>query len=90
MVDFRHGRRRSKPNKWALDPRRRWVDSLDVHPYWHWIAGRPLFSKVSPPGAFYWHFRGINTNWKRTSEPPARESLTADEELAGAFARAAR
>lgn len=83
-------RRRSKPNKWALDPRRRWVDSLDVHPYWHWIAGRPLFSKVSPPGAFYWHFRGINTNWKRTSEPPARELLEADEELVRAFARAAQ
>jgi hypothetical protein len=82
-------RARSRPNKWALDPKRAWVESLDVHPYWHWIAGRPMFSKVSPDGARYWHFRGINTNWKRTSEPVARELLTADTELADAFARAA-
>jgi hypothetical protein len=81
---------RSRPNKWALDPKRPWVDSLDVHPYWHWIAGRPMFSKVSPVGALYWHFRGINTNWKRTSEPIAQELLMADAELAEAFARAAR
>jgi hypothetical protein len=83
-------RRRSRPNKWALDPRRPWVASLNVHPYWHWIAGRPMFSKVSPEGAMYWHFRGINTNWKadRTSQPPAREMLEADAELASAFARA--
>lgn len=83
-------RARSRPNKWALDPRRPWISNLDVHPYWHWIAGRPMFSKVSPEGARYWHFRGINTNWKRTSEPVARELLMADAELADAFARAAR
>jgi len=83
-------RARSRPNKWALDPKRAWVANLDVHPYWHWIAKRPMFSKVSPEGALYWHFRGINTNWKRTSEPVARELLTADAELADAFTRAAR
>jgi len=83
-------RARSRPNKWALDPKRPWVANLDVHPYWHWIAGRPMFSKVSPEGALYWHFRGINTNWKRMGEPVAREPLTADAELADAFTRAAR
>lgn len=84
-------RARSRPNKWALDPTRRWVANLDVHPYWHWIAGRPMFSKVSPEGARYWHFRGINTNWKtdRTSSLPAREALVSDTGLAAAFARAA-
>lgn len=82
-------RARSRPRKWALDPKRRWVDNLDVHPYWHWIAGRPMFAKVSPPGALYWHFRGINTNWKRAVETVAREDLIADTELAEAFARAA-
>jgi hypothetical protein len=84
-------RARSRPNKWALDPKREWVASLGVHPYWHWIAGRPMFSKVSPEGAMYWHFRGINTNWKadRTSHLPAREVLAADADLAAAFARAA-
>jgi hypothetical protein len=82
-------RARSRPNKWALDPRRAWVANLNVHPYWHWIAGRPMFSKVSPEGALYWHFRGINTNWKRPSEAVSRELLTPDSDLATAFARAA-
>ncbi len=84
-------RARSRPNKWALDPKRPWVANLDAHPYWHWIAGRPMFSKVSPDGALYWHFRGINTNWKadRTSELPARETLVPDAELAAAFAKGA-
>ncbi|MEO7224318.1 MAG: hypothetical protein ABIY37_17760 [Devosia sp.] len=82
---------RSRPNKWALDPRRPWVARLNVHPYWHWIAGRPMFSKVSPEGALYWHFRGINTNWKsdRTSQHPLPKALVPDTELAAAFAKAA-
>lgn len=82
-------RARSRPNKWALDPKRPWVANLKVHPYWHWIAERPMFSKVSPDGALYWHFRGINTNWKRSPEPLPREALVPDAELAAAFARAA-
>ena len=83
-------RARSRPNKWALDPKRAWVANLDVHPYWHWIAGRPMFAKVAPEGALYWHFRGINTNWKhdRTSPATGREGLEPDAELADAFARA--
>lgn len=83
-------RARARPNKWALDPRRGWVANLDVHPYWHWIAGRPMFAKVSPPGVHYWHFRGISTNWKvnRTASLPARDLLEADAELAAAFAKA--
>jgi hypothetical protein len=82
-------RARSRPNKWALDPRRQWVDSLKVQPYWHWIAGRPMLSKVTPEGALYWHFRGINTNWKRASESVARDLLSLDADLAAAFSRAA-
>jgi hypothetical protein len=82
-------RARSRPNKWALDPKRPWVANLRVHPYWHWIAGRPLFSKVTPEGALYWHFRGINTNWKRAPETVARDELVLDAALAAAFARAA-
>jgi hypothetical protein len=35
----------SRPKKWALAPTRRWLDSLDVYPYMHWVAGRPLFPK---------------------------------------------
>jgi hypothetical protein len=83
-------RARARPNKWALDPRRDWVRRLDVHPYWHWIAGRPLFAKVRPEGALYWHFRGISTSWKdeRTATLPPREVLVPDPALAAAFARA--
>ena len=81
-------RAHARPNKWALDPRRAWVTDLGVHPYWHWIAGRPLFGKVSPAGSLYWHFRGINTNWKadRTSRPPPAEALEPDPDLSAAFA----
>jgi hypothetical protein len=56
--------RRSSPRKWALDPNRDWVRELDVHPYMHWIHGRPAFAKTQRPDIFYWHFRGISTNWK--------------------------
>jgi hypothetical protein len=56
--------RESRPRKWALDPMRDWVQNLAVHPYMHWIEGRPAFGKTTPPNTFYWHFRGISTNWK--------------------------
>ena len=56
--------RLSRPRKWALDPRQPWVADLNVHPYMHWIEGRPWFGKTQPPGLFHWHFRAINTNWK--------------------------
>jgi hypothetical protein len=56
--------RASRPRKWALDPQRAWVQNLGVHPYMHWIEGRPLFGKTTPAETFYWHFRGISTNWK--------------------------
>lgn len=82
-------RAQSRPNKWALDPRRPWVANLGVHPYWHWIDGRPMLSKVRPEGALYWHFRGINTNWKRTPATVDRGEVAPDAELAAAFARAA-
>lgn len=54
----------SRPKKWALDPRQPWAQSLNVHPYMHWIANRPWFSKTETDDIFYWHFRGISTNWK--------------------------
>lgn len=80
----------SRPNKWALDPTRPWVQSLRVHPYMHWVAGRPLFGKATPPGVFYRHFRGVNTNWKdRRTEPNGlrREDLVHDTEFADLVAR---
>lgn len=71
---------RSRPRKWAIDPSRKWFGSLDVHPYMHWIEGRPAFSKSTPRGVFYRHFRAINTNWKdeRTAARPGELMLDAD------------
>lgn len=78
----------SRPKKWVLDPKRTWVENLDVHPYMHWIHGRPWFGKSSPEGVLYYHFRAINTNWKEDrSRPSEAGDLMRDEQLAAAFAR---
>ena len=53
-----------RAGKWAIDPSRSWLQRLRVHPYWHWIEGRPLLAKRYAGGAYFWHFRGINTGWK--------------------------
>jgi hypothetical protein len=77
--------RLSRPKKWALDPLQSWVDDLDVHPYMHWIEGRPWFGKTQPPGMFHWHFRAINTNWKE-KRTDASHLLPTDLELDQRFA----
>ena len=77
--------RLSRPRKWALDPVQPWVEDLDVHPYMHWIEGRPWFGKTQPPGMFHWHFRGINTNWKE-KRTDASHLVPADLELDERFA----
>jgi hypothetical protein len=56
----------------------------------HWIEGRPWFSKSTPAGVFYRHFRGINTNWKHERTEPRHDShdeLVQDTEFAGLVAR---
>lgn len=80
---------RSGPRKWVLDPKREWVRRLDVHPYWHWVRGRPWFGKSMPADAFYRHFKGINTNWKEDrSDPGAGLGLVEiDQALVAAFVR---
>jgi len=81
--------RLSRPRKWALDPTRSWVADLGVHPYMHWIEGRPWFAKTQPPGMFHWHFRGINTNWKENRTDASHltaADLETDERLATVFA----
>ena len=77
-----------RQRKWALDPSRAWVRKLSVHPYWHWIEGRPLLAKTMPEDALYWHFKGINTNWKlrRTQAPEAGRGLESDPLLVSRFA----
>ncbi len=56
--------RLSKPKKWVLDPSRPWVQKLSTHPYMHWVQGRPWLGKTYVKGTFYWHLKGISTNWK--------------------------
>lgn len=80
--------RLSRPRKWALDPTRPWVADLGVHPYMHWIEGRPWFGKTQPPGMFYWHFRAINTNWKENRTESAHltpADIEVDKRLAAVF-----
>ena len=79
------GQRLSRPRKWALDPRRPWVRRLKVHPYWHWIANRPPFSKSMPADAYYLHFKGINTGWKEDRSTAAVPGLQRNPELAAVF-----
>ena len=78
---------RSRQRKWALDPSRSWVRRLSVHPYWHWIEGRALFAKSMPPDALYWHFRGINTNWKQKRTAPPSAQVGEDDLLVQRFTR---
>lgn len=80
----------SRPNKWIIDPTRAWVKKLSVRPYMHWIEGRPWFSKSTPDGVYYRHFRGINTNWKHERTEPRHDShddLIEDAEFAELVAR---
>jgi hypothetical protein len=75
----------SRPNKWIIDPTRPWVNKLSVRPYMHWIEGRPWFSKSTPAGVYYRHFRGINTNWKHDRTEPrhvSHDDLVQDAEFA--------
>jgi hypothetical protein len=77
----------SRQRKWALDPSRPWVRRLSVHPYWHWIEGRAPFSKSMPEDARYWHFKGINTNWKQPRTTPPAGDLEVDPLLASTMVR---
>ena len=77
--------RLSRPRKWVMDPNRPWVADLNVHPYMHWIEGRPWFGKTQPAGMFHWHFRGINTNWKE-NRTDASHLTPGDLEIDARFA----
>ena len=77
----------SPQRKWALDPTRPGGRRLSVHPYWHWIEGRAWFSKSMPDDALYWHFKGINTNWKQDRTKAPDGALVRDDLLARRFAQ---
>jgi hypothetical protein len=73
----------------VIDPKRDWFARLNVHPYWHWVAGRPWFGKSMPEDAYYRHFKGINTNWKEGRTAPPSGPTEIDEDLVAAFSRVA-
>lgn len=79
-----------KARKWVLDPKREWVKNLNVHPYWHWIEGRPRGAKTTNSNAFFWHFKGVNNNWKvkrnvtNTSRP---DNIELDQKLVEQFSK---
>jgi hypothetical protein len=63
FADPRRGR--VSPGKWCLDPKRDWIaNDLGVHPYMHWIEGRPFAARFYDRRRFFWHFEGLNTGWK--------------------------
>ncbi|WP_417583250.1 hypothetical protein [Pelagibacterium sp.] len=56
-------------NKWAIDPRQPWAQDFAFTPMMHRIYGLPRTTNASAPRLQFFHFKGINTNWKeeRTS-----------------------
>lgn len=59
--DVRH---RLNAKKWVLDPSRSWLDDLEVHPSVHRVMNMPKEMHRRAPVGLFWHFKGINTNWK--------------------------
>ncbi len=60
--DIRH---RLNAKKWSLDPTRQWLQDLDVHPSVHRVMNMPKEMARRAPRGLFWHFKGINTNWKQ-------------------------
>jgi hypothetical protein len=50
--------------KWVLDPHRKWLKNLDIHPAVHKIRNAPKHIMKQATKGNFWHFKGINTNWK--------------------------
>lgn len=55
---------RLSPPKCIIAPGREWVRDFKVHPYLHRVHGAPGGHRTLARNAMFWHFRGINTNWK--------------------------
>lgn len=58
--------------KWAIDPKRKWFKKLKVFPYMHWIENRAQLGRRYVEGVHFWHFKGINTNWKLNRAAPMK------------------
>ena len=89
---LRDFRRNLNARKWALDPKRDWLDDLDLQPSWHKIKHMPASLLKRSPVAGYWHFRGINTGWKenRARHAVSRVLHRKSPELVQAFNRCAQ
>lgn len=89
--DFRRleadpGRGMSSTHKWAMAPRRRWLERLDVHPYPHFLQNRPMGTRHKPTDVFIAHFRGISTSWKYDRQ--VQDAVGADLPVEPALAQA--
>ncbi len=53
---------RLSPAKWVIDPKKSWLQAPDVFAYMHDVKHPP--SGTKPVRGKFWHFKGINSNWK--------------------------
>jgi hypothetical protein len=85
-ADFRTGH----THKWALSPKRRWLQWLKVHPYTHLLKNRLPFTRIKSGAAYIAHFRGISTSWKydRSVVVGSVEQLKTEPNLERALQRA--
>lgn len=51
-------------DKWALDPRREWAQDFAFTPMMHRIYGLSRSAGANTQRLPFFHFKGINTNWK--------------------------
>ncbi len=79
--DIRH---RLNAKKWGLDPTRSWLDDLAVLPSVHRVMNISKEMSGRAPRGHFWHFKGINTNWKHDrlgKKPPKSFMLKRPDEL---------
>lgn len=76
--------------KWAVDPDRKWLKNLSIHPHTHLFANRPWFTRHKPTTAYIAHFRAISTSWARARPvtPERPPGLIEDTLLSRALDRA--
>ena len=61
---LRDFRKRLNADKWVIEPKRDWLQAQNAHPAVHRIRNvAKKYARRAPHGVFF-HFKGINTNWK--------------------------
>ncbi len=61
---LRDFRKNLNADKWIIDPNREWLRDIKAHPGVHRIRNVDKKYAKRAPKAKFWHFKGINTNWK--------------------------